>query len=417
MHARSKWFKSVKKTYCMFAPDIVTGLIIEKIAKESPAAVLGLEAGDVLLTFNGMHADMADIDSTLASGQGAEYLFYSPKGKTILKVKTGALPLGLRMISSSDSIVEKYKKQGDNGTDGYVALWEREDYSSLKQSIDVARKNPLAVKIFNKVLGRSEKSPISDLIQCIYDIEAGSGEEAFALLDQLAGAHDQDYPPNLQALIHYYKGLRAQMDNDWDGFETHMSSAHKYQSDSGRINKINEVANIETAGCSSMFGRMLPIHYEFSFLTGGHGKVDLQQILGNMSHGQVMPICFMPGARLSRTYDDALKIYRSVYPHVCDSLAPLVVITDVRKADKEKASEFKQEALAIDSGLPLVVLHENSGRFAADLELKTAPVFWALDKNGIVIWDTGLEDAYKYWDLRAAAMAPAAAPAQPYLYG
>ena len=414
MGSHSKWFRSIKKTRIAYIPDIETGGIIEKIAAGSPAEKLFLKPGHVLLSVNGHAAATIEINDLLINEKRVVYTFYCPKDSMIIEVETDALPLGIRVISSSDSIVEKYKKLGNYSSDGFVALWEREDYEGLKTAIEEATKDPLVIKLFKKITGRECDNPISELIKCIYDIEAGRGARSFSILEHLASTYDEEFPANLKALIHYYQGIRAHMANDWDEFEDQISQAYKYQNESGRINKITEIANIQSAGCTSMFGRVMPMHYEFKYLEGGKGGVTLQQLLDDLGPDEVMPMCFMPSCRMNATYDEALKVYRSIYPHVDDFVAPLVVITDERRKGK-LGQQFEQERLAINSGVPLIVLHEKTAHFAADLEIKSAPVFWAINKTGNVIWDSGLEDAYKYWALRAQAITPT--PELLYRYG
>jgi len=414
MSSHSKWFKAIKKTRISHIPDIETGGIIEKVAPGSPAEKLFLKPGYVLLSVNGHAAATIEINDILITESKVFYTFYCPMDSMIIEVKTDALPLGIRVISSSSSIVEKYHKLGNYSADGFVALWEREDYEGLKAAIEAASKDPLAIKLFKKITGRNGGGPVSELIQCIYDIEAGRGARSFAILESLAKTYSQKYPANLKALIHYYQGIRAHMANDWTVFEEQISQAYKYQNESGRINKISELANIQSEGCTSMFGRVMPAHYGFTYLEGGNGDVMLQDLLDDLDAGDIMPICFMPSCRINAAYDEALKVYQSIYQHVDDYIAPLVVITDVQRKDKALTKQFTHERQVIEAGVPLIVLHEKMAHFAADLEIKSAPIFWAVNKAGSVIWDSGLEDAYKYWDLRSKALAPISAPEYRY---
>jgi|GEM_PF-2818311 len=415
MHSHSKWFRAIRKTRISHIPDIESGGIIEKVAAGSPAEALFLKPGHVLLTVNGNAAASIDIDELVNRGKSIAYSFYCPKDGMIMDVEAIGPPLGIRIISSSDSIVEKYKKLGNYSADGFVSLWEREDYEGLKSAIEAATHDPIVVKLFKKITGRNDDGPVADLIKCIYDIEAGAGAKSFAILEHLASAHNQEYPANLKALIHYYQGLRAHMANDWTLFEEHIAHAYKYQSESARINKITEVADISQEGSTNMFGRNMPMHYDYKFLEGGKGGVKLRQILDDMEPSQVLPICFMPSCRLNEAYDDALKVYQQMYPHVKDCVAPLVVITDTPRRKKDDAKFYRHEKLILKSETPLTVLQELAGHFAADLELAAAPTIWAVNKSGVVIWDCGLEDAYKYWELRAAAIVPP--PQASYRFG
>ncbi len=403
MLMNGKWFEDLNADFCKIAPDLDTALMIEKIAAGSPADILGLRPGDSLLSLNGQPAALVDIEAENLRDELSNYCFYMPREQTVLHLKSCALPLGLRTLMPASLLVQKYQDQGYYGNDGLLALWEREDYVNLRQAAKAANRTPLAVKAARKMLGGSTSPTAVDLFLCICEIEAGKPQLGTAMIELIAGEHMKEFTSDLRALIHYYMGLRAQDDGDYARFEDRLRLAYDNMPGSDRIKTLAASAGLQTFAQSAMLSAIMPTHYEFEFLRGGKGWTDLQTILDQMSEDQILPICFMPGQRANRAYNDAVKTYRVIYPHMVARLHPLVVITDCREDSEETSAWTTHEQLAGKTGLPLLVLHERTGRFVGDLQIKDAPVFWALDKAGRVIWDAGLADTYDYWEMHSQA--------------
>ena len=385
--------------------DLSSAQFIYKVAEGSPAQKLGLMPGDCLLAFNGQSILTSLTDALLAaqngSKYGARYMFYQSQKNAFLEVETDCMPLGLYLLPNSNVIIETYHTQGYYGNEGFFALWEREDYASLREAVSVAAKKTSAksfmpLSFMQRLVRASQTLPPLEVMRTICDFEMDNDQDQ--LRDLLNKINVNDFSPDMQAILYFYAARQAQEDQDIALYQELIFAAHKFYPMSERIKRGTLTAGLDVYE-ESMLSRVMPLHYEFEYLSGGSGAIDLPAILAAMPMKKIMPICFMPMCRGSDAYNKALKVFHSIYPYHKDSLHQMLVITNTQKQRKDPSSWYDQEDTLIASGYPLTVLLEPTGNFIKDLSLRNVPTLWAIDKSGRIVWDKGLTSDYDYWEM------------------
>ena len=398
---KTEWLDTIRHYTVKFSPDLSTAQIIYKTATGSPAQILGLSPGDALLSVNGVAAVGLDLDDILLKASVVIYRFYSPHHKTIIDIRMKPMPLGVRFLASAKAILGHARKIGYDGSPGFYKLWEQEDYDSiLALSRLVATKTPAS--LIRVVLGAGRPEPIARFMQAICDYECKKTESAARDIRKFVESYGNSYCGDVLALGYYYLAKLARDRADLMYYTEYMRQAYELNPTSARICRGASLAKINIEQNHPMLGRMLPLHYKFrssNTKTRLPSDTNLSGLISQLHGGQVMPLCFMANSRANHAYDQALKSYRSMYDFLGNSLAPLVVITNKTRQKSDLALCYKQERLAIKNGLPIRVLLEKTGSFISDLEIKNAPVFWAVNQSGRVIWTDGLEDSYDYWSL------------------
>ena len=398
MNVNPNWFLSAQKKPAPQQPSLGQGVYIEKIAPSSPAASLGLQAGDTLLNINGQAALSADIADVLFVSETADYTFYLPQTSEFMQVKTKALPLGIRTAPSSDGIVQKYVRQGFCGTEGWFSLWERGEHEKLRIAAQACLKQSLVGKLFGK---KPDFLP-AELMVGIADIEAGNLDAGFAALDKFA-QNMYDWTTDFHGLVYYYRGLNALRENDTTRATELVNQALNTSLESARLIATAKQLDIQVIDNDSLIGRVLPLDYELTYLRGGKGATSIPDLLENMKGEQILPLCLMPYYRGNGPYNACLQAYVNIYGHVQDVVHPMVVMTDNAERKKDRAYYFKNEDAAFKRKIPLLVLHEATASFSKALSLRGAPSFHALNKSGRVVWSGSLDDGYAYWDMIAQA--------------
>ncbi len=377
--------------------DLSSAQFIYKVAEGSPAQKLGLMPGDCLLAFNGRPISTSLTDALLVAQQDVRYLFYQSRQNAFLEVETDSMPLGLYLLPNSSAIIETYNTHGYYGNEGFFALWEREDYVSLREAISVAAQKPKALSFMQRLFRSSQVLPALEVLHTICDFEMGGDKEGIRGFPSKINI--SDFSPDMQALLYFYGARQAQSDHDIALYQEYICAAYKLYPMSERIKRGAIAAGLDVFSQENMLSRVMPDHYEFEYLIGGSGSTDMPTILAAMPMSKVLPICFMPMCRGSDAYNEALKVYHSMYAYHKDSLHQMLVVTNTNKQRKDPSSWYEQEKTLIASGYPITVLLEPTGNFIKDLSLRNVPTLWVIDKSGRIVWDKGLANDYDYWEM------------------
>ncbi len=377
--------------------DLSSAQFIYKIAEGSPGQKLGLIPGDCLIAFNGQSISTSLTDALLAAQHGARYLFYQSQKNAFLEVETDRMPLGLYLLPNSTAIIETYITQGYYGNEGFYALWEREDYVSLKEAISAATRKPAGLAFMQRLARATQTLPTLEVLRTICDFEMD--DDRGQLRDLLGRINLSDFSPDIQALLYFYTARQAHQDQDITLYQEYILAAHKFRPMSERIKRGALNAGFDIYGQESLLSQSMPLHYEFAYLGGGSGAIDMPAILAAMPEKKIMPLCFMPMCRGSNAYNEVLKVFHSIYAYHEDNLHQMLVITNTDKQRKDPSSWYEQEKMLISAGYPLVILREPTGNFIKDLSLRNAPTLWAVDKTGRIVWDKGLTSDYDYWEM------------------
>lgn len=383
-------------------PDLSSALFVYKVAEGSPAHELGLMPGDCLLAFNGQPLSTNLTDALLAAQYGARYMFYQSQQNAFLEVETDCMPLGLCLLPNSNAIIETYITRGFYGDEGFLALWEREDYAGLRIAIDAAATKPATgsfsvLSFMQRFAQNSQTQPALKLLRTVCDYE--TGEDGAQLRTFLDKTSVNEFSSDLRALYYFYAARQAQDDVDIALYQELMNAAYKFYPLSERIKRGAIAAGLDLFSQESMLSKTMPLHYQYEYVRGGSGNTDMSAILAALPMCKIIPICFMPMCRGNDVYNEALKVFHSMYAYHKDSLHQMLVITNTDRGRKDPSSWYEQEDMLIASGYPLKVMLEPTGNFIKDLSLRNAPTFWAIDKSGRIVWDKGLTSDYDYWEM------------------
>ena len=135
--------------------------LIVKVAANSPASEIGLEAGDSLVSVDGAQASTTELMQKLVQPQDSiRYQFYSHGRHVYLNVVASKIPLGIVTEPGSAAIVEQYREDFP-GYDGLRTLWDRQNWEMLREASEELSLNHWVfrlIKIFKKDFGKSAET-------------------------------------------------------------------------------------------------------------------------------------------------------------------------------------------------------------------------------------------------------------------
>lgn len=393
------WFQSVEKKPLPKAPAFSKTLQIDRVAPDSPAANLNLKPGDKLLSVNGKAALLEDIPALLAKSNSVQYRFFLPRESAFLEVATTGLPLGIKTSVSSDGIVEQSTSKGEFEKEGLFTLWERGDYDHLRRACAVSNKRLNKRNFVGKLTGKTKTFPITKMMIAICDIETGKTEAGYKALGEYASNESFGETSEIQAILSYYFGLQAKSEKRIGDYQNMMRDAFEGYPDSELIRNEAVKAGVDISVKDGRIGRAINTSSSWNILEGGHGSRTLQDMLGAMTPGQILPLCLMTAYRGNGPYNDALLPYIALQPHVSAQMHPLVVLTFIAEKRADRPHWNSHEDLAKKANCPFMVLHGSHDSIIENYSPRAAPEFVAVNKSGNVIWGGSLATDYEYWKM------------------
>jgi|GEM_PF-4250429 len=384
------------------APDMTVPkghVVITHVARKSPAAALALEAGDALVSVNGTPAVKADIPAILLANKQVTYVFHRREAGTTVRVKTAALPMGVRTEPSSDDIVARYRTQTLDQFEDAMTLWERGDHDHLRKICDGTG----ATKIFKKFSHTTNDNNLVTFVRAVCDIEAGD-QEAFGGILTLRNEMGHGTNGSVARLADFYAARYRWQAGEEDACRNILIPLmHEGGWDSPRMTAFAKGVGIKQSENYSRLGKQYNYLLDamaLEVVAGGDGAANVTAWAKALPPGKVMPVCLMLTFRGNGPYNMGLTAFRTVYPFIKDRVERFVVITSVPDRGDDPKGWYVAEDAAIAEGLPLVVLADPSA-FFADANVSAAPEYIALSHENLVVWDDSLHDDYAYWEMVA----------------
>ncbi|KJZ18642.1 hypothetical protein [Loktanella sp. S4079] len=374
-------------------------VVITQIARKSPAAALALEAGDALVSVNGTPAAKADIPAILLANKQVTYVFHRHRAGTMVRVKTAALPMGVRTEPSSDDIVARYRTQTLDQFEDAMTLWERGDHDHLRKICD----GTAATKIFRKFSHTTNDNDLVTFVRAVCDIEAGD-QEVFRGILTLRNEMGNGTNGSVARLADFYAARYRWQAGEEDACRNILIPLmHEGGWDSPRMTAFAKEVGIKQSENYSRLGKQYNYLLDamaLEVVAGGDWVANVTAWAKALPPDKVMPVCLMLTFRGNGPYNMGLTAFRTMYPFIKDRVERFVVITSVPDRGNDPKEWYLAEDAAIAEGLPLVVLADPSA-FFADANVSAAPEYIALSHENLVVWDDSLHDDYAYWEMVA----------------
>ncbi|GHA01171.1 hypothetical protein GCM10008090_07850 [Arenicella chitinivorans] len=391
MSNQQAWFLDIQERPS--PTDVPTQSVrITAVAPDSPAAALNLAPKDWFVRVNDTPAACADVPEILVSNEQVTYEFLRQSDNTRIIVLTAALPLGIRTELTSEDIVASYQSKSVSEFDGLRILWERQAYSQIRRICDAQQASN----------GTADEAACRDLLIAVCDLEEGvaDSQKAYDTVVAFNKKHGDFLTTDVTGILDYYLAQKFRAEDDMHRYQSAMMRAMEspYNQASTRLKAEADANNVTYRTTSPHVG-------------GTFGKVEgMELLVGDKTHtwndATVTPYCLMLTFRGNKPYDNALKVYRSVYPFLQNTLRPMIVMTSERDRPTDHPEHFASEDALISEGVPFYVLYGYKTAWA-DLVLACAPEFIAVDnQTGKILWHADLNDDYAYWEMMALVGTP-----------
>lgn len=386
MSQQQTWFIDIEETP---SPAVVPAQSVKivKVAPGSPARALNLTPGDWFVRVNDTSAAIADMPEILVSNERVTYEFIRQSDSKRIIVSTAALPLGIRTELTTEDIVASYQSKSVCDFEGLRVLWEREAYPQIR-AICAAQKLEA---------GPADIAAYIDLLMAVCDIEEGSGDDqqAYDSVAVFNKKYGDFVATDVTGILDYYLAQKYRQEGDMHRYQNAMMRAMEteYNLDSLRLRTEADANNITYRATSPHIGGTFGAVKGMELLVGDRSK--------KWNDASLTPYCLMLTFRGNEPYDNALKVYRSIYPFLKDKLRPMIVMTSERERSSESPEHYASEDALIADGVPLFVLYGYKTTWA-DLVLACAPEFIVTNnQTGEILWHADLNDDYAYWEMMA----------------
>ena len=388
----SNWFLDIQEL-----PDVPhdipkQSLEITEVAPGSPAETLNLAKGDWFVSINDIAAASADIPEVLVSEKIVDYVFILESGSKMIKVSTPALPVGVRTEFASEDIVKNYESKPLHDFEGLKTLWQRRDYKHIRSICSAAKSSGFANR---SGLSKKVTKQLHDILVAICKVEEGKTDitDVYEKFQTFVKENWYGLTTDLTGVLDYYIALGCRAEDDLNGYRNAMSRAMESpgNKECPRLKAEAKKGNI------SYVKESPPTGGRFGPIKGA--EVLVGDKLPRWKDSLVVPYCLMLTYRGNGPYEDALKVYRSIYPFMKPKMGPMIVLTTERDRPRDNPEYFLSEDAMAAEDLPISVLYSQSVAWT-DAVIAGAPEFLVVSKKGAkILWRDGLYDDFCYWKM------------------
>jgi hypothetical protein len=367
------------------------------VASGSPADELGLSKGDLLISVNGASANEVDVLATLVKTNHMTYEFYQPDNQSLLRVECNNMPLGFEVEGQSEGMVQLFEKRGMYDWSDLMKLWERGEWVLLARASQAVHQ----VSGFNRLIRlfkpyHQASGEVLMMGAAMY--EQGQIAEGIKwinlFIEELIAGFTTDY----HAVAFYYKALCARDANNQNEFHHWLEQANR--SNAGRSSRVNDlvgtVDQIKLSDEQPWLGADFPSRFVLPRLDQ-EGLLSLQNLLDGMQDDQLLPLCVMPSYRGNGPYNDSMLCYRATIKHLSDRFLPMVVITDQLEKRPDRMWWYEHETLAKQQHMDIHLVFDETSSVARKLQMQRTPIFYVLNKQGVIIHQGALAEPSEYW--------------------
>lgn len=379
--------------------DDLYASVITSVAKASPAEKLGLMEGDFIVSFDGTPLLwQGEIDLT-ASTSTTKYQFYSHKDHSLMNIEIDPIPLGIITEPSSKYILKELKNDVFPGWEGFRLLWKRREWEKLLEASEVIYSdttlNRLIRKIFKKYGGNGGM-----LYKGAALFEMNREEEGIKFISRFINNHLSSYETYEHAIAYFYAAKWAEIVGDNDGIEHWLAESDR--SNAGEFERISQEVYLKGyepfPERYKWKNKKFPSSYSLERLDKT-GIATLSEALSELGNDQFLPVCVMPFYRGNGPYNDAMGCYGSMYSYISTKISPMHIILDTLEKVKGEEWRYENEESLSENSVPFELLHDPARLVSEDLELEYSPVFYFLNKEGIVVYEGPLRRAFDYWSV------------------
>jgi len=389
----------VRKALQLKSPKTDKALIIQKIAPNSPASLLGLTSGDFLLSLNDGDGVSCDKFEQAIEEGPFTYCFYLASNRQLLTFRSNGIPLGIVVQQQTASIIKNYSWLSGKADDIYE-IWKRYEDQAITQLVETWSEkgrfkweNRKIPRFLRRVFGLT---PLEKLFAGIGFYEAGSHEIGIDFIEEYLNDHIYDYTVNYGAVAMHYIALEYRRCGDTQKSVELMEEAYEYCSLDRIANKLKMYNGKLVARNQSKewLGKKFPIDYSLPIYEQA-GECRLSETLGTLQAHQVLVICLLGPYRSNGPYDEFMNAFIRCQRYFDNIIAGLHVCTSA----ESNTHWLKHENIARKKGLPFHVLHDEDDTVSEAVDTSLSTDIYILDKDGIVVSASKLNSEIELWAL------------------
>ena len=402
------------------------GQILRSVHPNSPAGVLGLQAGDILHALNGGVFDGEDLKKTVRPrwlGRPYTFDFLRPSTRQKIRIKSKTFPFGAQYGQTVDSFCIELRN-GDPDPHDINQFWAEGPKDSLAKIWPYFEAYNLRVLKNN---GAPYDGALPDNVTATAPLahETVIWPGAFAWL-ALCAAHAEQFDRaqrvletvedhfetsgdsgmmSMFAAMAFTRSMLAENRGFIDKAVSHIEHAIEMSPETPilyrRLSKLT--GQTETPPPSSFIGKSLnynlPRKDPTQKFIQSHGPVDIEESVSRLNPGQFILVCLMSGYRTNGPYVEGFERARTPLAKLRDKFREIHIITSWNKANSRDLPHWPvMEPALVKSGATVSVLYDENDTIAESVSLISAPTNLIIDHTGSVVAEGWLGDDKVLWD-------------------
>ncbi len=389
-------------------PDPVKSFVVDRVAKTSIAAELGVQPGYFCEVPDDMKDDLADPHLYRHGRDRRRYIFTSPDGKDQIKLTTTGVNVGIELVRTSEHLMEHYNPLQPDET-GLLELWRQRDWDCLEKlswrtlTQQRGAAGMLNTGLFARFLGTG-KIKIRNTPALLFHgaalVEQGKKKEGMEQINEFKVQYGHIWPSKYLSVAHFYVAMEKAAGGSDELAIDLLVQAYTLEPLDRVAEAVEKMAGVRPSN-QYWYGQRFP-DYNLDAVDGGGANNKLYQSLMAMDDTQMVAVCLLGGFRGNVQYSEFMRRYLNYAAWFGEFLYELHVITHRTVRDAARPEHYEGEDLAIQASAPFRVLEDYRAFVQRAIKPSTIPTIYLINKQGYVVHE-GQLNATDLWDAVALA--------------
>ena len=410
----------------------IVGQVLRHVHPQSPAGLLGLQAGDILHALNGGVFDEEDLKKTFQPrrfGRAYSFDFFRPATRQKLRVKGRNFPFGAKYGQTVESFLVSLRNGDPDPHDinGFWADGSAEDLAALWPAFEAYNLRLLQLNgaPFSGPLPQSI-SPTAPLAHesviwpgnfswlAICAAHAGQWERAQRVLETVEDHFETSGDSGMMSMFAAMAHTRSMLAENRGQIEkavAHIEHAIEMSPQTAVLHKhlARLTGQAYTVPASAFLGKTLTYdlnrHDPKGRFAQEGGPASLKESVSKLSRGEYILVCLMSRYRTNGPYVEGFQRANIPLARLSPIFKEVHIVTAWDQAASRDLTHLPiMEPILKKSGVAVSLLFDEADSVSGQLQTIGAPTNLVIDHTGTIIADGWLGDDKILWDGLAATL-------------
>lgn len=373
-------------------------LVVKKVSPNGPAALLGIEEGDLFYKINDINA--ADVEFCNAPyNEQKTYkvvVYLKQQGKRIY-FESKTMHLGIELEKTNEAIEADFIK-GSGIVDELILVWRNCNWKLLNKLADLYASNEKKVSLARSKKKASQNTP-AVLFKGVALYEMNKKNKGIKLIKKYIDRFSHLWDMNFMAIATYYDALDT-LEKGNEGVAVHLlHTAFSHYPHKQITDKIASLEHTLPQKTQVWQTKEFPVKYLLETINENPEKVSLEETLELLKPCQVLVLCVLPESRGNKKYNDFMNMYIKYAHHMKEVIYGVHVIAgkNEKRIDRPYWYEAEDKVVSNDT-MHISILYDANQEIIDTLHATECPHILLLNHFGKVLHEGWFNDV-DIWDI------------------